>query len=466
MTLRRLASLALAALVATGSAASAFCGFYVATADEPLTNRASRVVLVHDAGHTVVTMASDVHGDPRQFALVIPVPTVIRRDQVRVVAPETVEHLAEYTKPRLVQYYDEAPCRTYPPPPPAPAPVAMAPVPLERRAAVRVEAAFSVAEYDIQVLSADDSDGLIGWLNRNGYRMPEAAGPVVGSYIAQGMHFFVAKVNLDRAHDLPGGFLHPIRVTYETPKFMLPIRLGTVNASGPQDMIVLALTRAGRVDVTNYRTLRMPTGLDVPEYVADRFGAFYDAAFDHAVQASGGNAVFLEYAWPVARAPAPCATLLGAAAVAGGVRRARRTLGCRQAQLRHAPARALRPGALPRGPAVPGDTGHRDLPGALRGPPAHRPGERASVQQGLPVQPHHPAEAVDAGTGQPDPAHRLGQAAGARRHAGAVEQGAGGMMAPRKTPMAERRQVACGAPRCVSAPEWDATPYLGSTLCF
>ena len=302
----RLALLATAALIAATTAAGAFCGFYVASTDEPLTNKASRVVLVHDAKQTVVTMASDVHGDPRQFALVIPVPTVIRREQVRIVKPETVEHLANYSKPRLVEYYDPNPCI----PPPVPAPV-MAFGPRSRgmaeaKSQVTVEAAFSVAEYDIKVLSATEGGALVDWLNANGYRMPAGAAPVVGSYLRQGMHFFVAKVNLDRMVDNPSGFLRPIRVTYQTPKFMLPIRLGTVNAAGPQDMIVLALTHTGRVEATNYQTAKMPTGVDVPEYIADRFGAFYDALFDRQVASHDGRAVFLEYAWPVSTNTSLC----------------------------------------------------------------------------------------------------------------------------------------------------------------
>jgi hypothetical protein len=299
----RLLPLAFAGVLALHSTAWAFCGFYVATADEPLVNKASRVVLVRRGEHTVVTMASDVHGDPKQFALVIPVPTVIRREQVRIVKPEIVEHLEEYSKPRLVQYFDTDPCM-----PPA-VYGAMAPPPLAlaaparmmiRHAPVRIEAAFSVEEYDILVLSADDSAGLIAWLNRNGYKMPADAGPVVGSYLKQHMHFFVAKVNLERMKNNPTGFLRPIRVDYDTRKFMLPIRLGTVNAQGQQDMIVLALTTGGRVDVTNYRTVRMPTGVNIPEYVSGKFGAFYDAVFARQLDAAAGSAVFLEYAWPIA----------------------------------------------------------------------------------------------------------------------------------------------------------------------
>ncbi len=54
------------------------------------------------------------------------------------------------------------------------------------------------------------------------------------------------------------------------------------------------------MEVTNYQTAKMPTGVDVPEYIADRFGAFYDALFDRQVERHDGRAVFLEYAWPVA----------------------------------------------------------------------------------------------------------------------------------------------------------------------
>ena len=77
---------------------------------------------------------------------------------------------------------------------------------------------------------------------------------------------------------------------------MLPLRLGTVNANGPQDLIVFALTHNGRIETTNYRTVKLPTGMDVPLYVKDEFGKFYTAMFDRAVEEQDMRAVFLEYA--------------------------------------------------------------------------------------------------------------------------------------------------------------------------
>lgn len=55
---------------------------------------------------------------------------------------------------------------------------------------------------------------------------------MLGSYINQKMHFLIAKVNLDRMALAGRRFLRPLQVRYETRKFMLPIRLGTVNTDG------------------------------------------------------------------------------------------------------------------------------------------------------------------------------------------------------------------------------------------
>jgi hypothetical protein len=299
-------------LAATALPAQAFCGFYVAQADARLFNRASKVVLAWDDGSAAVTMASDYEGDPRQFAVVIPVSTFIERKQIGIVDAAIIDHLDRYSAPRLVEYHDADPCATIRPgsmmafsAAGTAAPASAATV----RQKVVVEASYEVGEYDIEILSAAESDGLVDYLTSNGYRIPEGAESVLASYIRQKMHFFVAKVNLDRMQLQGGAFIRPLQIRYQSKKFMLPIRLGTVNADGPQDLIIYALTRHGRVETTNYRTVKMPSGVDVPLYVKDAFGDFYKAAFDRQVQREDMSAVFLEYAWnmgwcdPCAAAP-------------------------------------------------------------------------------------------------------------------------------------------------------------------
>jgi hypothetical protein len=301
-----------AVFAAIAGPAAAFCGFYVAKADSKLFNKSSKVVLARDGNTTAITMASDYQGAPKEFAVVIPVPTFIERKQIGVVEMKTIDHLDAFTAPRLVEYRDEDPCapremmvmrRSGGPVPAAMMNLATAG---GRYAGVTVEANYDVGEYDVSILSAQESDGLVNFLNDNGYRIPAGADAVLGSYIKQKMRFFVAKVNLDRMENLANGYLRPLQVRYETPKFMLPIRLGTVNASGPQDLIILALTRNGRVETTNYRTVKIPSDTNVPLYVKNEFGNFYKAMFDRAVEREDMRAVFVEYAWDMGWCD-PCA---------------------------------------------------------------------------------------------------------------------------------------------------------------
>jgi len=173
---------------------------------------------------------------------------------------------------------------------------------------VTIEAQYTVGEYDILILSAQESSGLETWLRQNGYRIPAGASTVIGSYLKQNMRFFVARVNLTEQAKLGYTYLRPLQVAYESPKFMLPIRLGMVNANGPQDLFVFALTRTGRVETTNYRTVKLPSDMELPVYLQEpgEFSSFYKAMFTRLVERQDRSAVFTEYAWDM-RWCDPCA---------------------------------------------------------------------------------------------------------------------------------------------------------------
>ena len=120
------------------------------------------------------------------------------------------------------------------------------------------------------------------------------------------MRFFVAKVNLGEQKRLGQTYLRPLQVAFESPKFMLPIRLGTLNANGDQELYVYTLTRTGRVETANYRTVKLPSNTEVPEFVQAEFSDFYRDMFTRQVDSQNGKAVFLEYAWDMAWCD-PCA---------------------------------------------------------------------------------------------------------------------------------------------------------------
>ena len=295
----------------------AFCGFYVAKTDASLFNNTSQVIIVRDGIQTVVTMSSDFKGEVKDFAMVVPVPEVLKKNQVRTVNSRIFTKADAYSAPRLVEYHDPRPC-------PYDQPITLSYSRAETKSIVAmgttsrkrkdkkeyqvtIEEEFSVDEYDIVILSAKESDGLERWLLDNGYKIPEGAREVLEPYIKSKMKFFVVKVNLEKMGKSPTQTLNPIQITYNSNNFMLPIRLGMANANGDQDMLVYTFTKKGRVETTNYRTTKVPSNRDVPIFVKSRFGEFYKDLFERSWKKESKNSVWLEYAWDIsATSPVKC----------------------------------------------------------------------------------------------------------------------------------------------------------------
>ncbi len=283
--------------------ALAFCGFYVAKADTSLYNQASQVIIARDGNRTVLTMSNDYQGDVKDFALVVPVPVILTEEQVHVGDSKILTRLDAFSAPRLVEYFDPDPCE------PAyldrrgfeSAPMMESGVEQKARSeeslGVTVEEQFSVGEYDIVILSAKESDGLETWLIQNDYQIPRGASKLLQPYIRQDLKFFVAKVNLEEYDQNSFENLRPLAMAYESPKFMLPIRLGMINAQGDQDLLVYLLSPQGQVELTNYRTVKVPSDVEVPEFVEATFKDFYQSMFQNSYEQENKQVAFLEYAW-------------------------------------------------------------------------------------------------------------------------------------------------------------------------
>ena len=296
------------------SSAQAFCGFYVSQADADLFNDSSKVIIARDGNKTVLTMANDFAGPVTDFAMVVPVPTVMQEGQIQIADPAIIDRIDAYSAPRLVEYHDSNPClrsewdRRR---------LDFA-SPIQEKAdnlgitqsaaalGVTIEASFDVGEYEILILSAEESTGLETWLNDTGYNIPEGASDVFNRYIAMGMKFFVAKVNIERFEESGNVFLRPLSMAMETDEFMLPIQLGTINSRGTQDLIVFLMSPEGRIETSNYPTVKIPSNMNLPEYVEDDFGSFYVDMLGHSYERMGEKSVFIEYAWDMAWCD-PCA---------------------------------------------------------------------------------------------------------------------------------------------------------------
>jgi hypothetical protein len=317
----RLSALALGALVMLAGAheARAFCGFYVSGADAKLTNDATQVVLMRDGTRTVLSMQNNYQGPPQDFAMVIPVPVVLQKENVKTLERSVFDRVDQLTAPRLVEYWEQDPCPRPMPPrrgmghgmvyPMAAAPPMME---MNKKGAVKIEAQFSVGEYDIVVLSATDATALDTWLRQNSYKIPAGAEPYLRPYVQMGMKFFVAKINIAKVRFERIGtgpeqaILSPIRFHYDSDAFNLPIRLGLINSAGTQDLVVTILARNQRYEVANYDNVAIPTNIDVSDATRKEFGAFYTTLFDQTM-AKHPRAVVTEYSWQTTSCD-PCPT--------------------------------------------------------------------------------------------------------------------------------------------------------------
>src|SRR6187200_2040444 len=104
-------------LLATATSAHAFCGFYVSGSGGKMFNDATQVVLMRQGTRTVLSMQNDYKGPLEDFAMVVPVPVVLKQADVKTLPRDVFERIDALGSPRLVEYWEQDPC-------PAPMPVA------------------------------------------------------------------------------------------------------------------------------------------------------------------------------------------------------------------------------------------------------------------------------------------------------------------------------------------------------
>ena len=219
--------------------ADAFCGFYVERRGAKLFNNATQVVLMREGTRTVLSMQNNYQGPPEDFAMVVPVPVVLRRRTSRRCRKEVFDRVDALGAPRLVEYWEQDPC--------APraerrrrwrggaAAARRRPAAAKARSGgVKIEAQFDVGEYQIVILSAKDSTGLDTWLRDEKYKIPDGrrAAPAA---VRRGRLEVLRRQGRPREGEVRRTGARCCRrcaSTTTADEFNLPIRLGLINSPG------------------------------------------------------------------------------------------------------------------------------------------------------------------------------------------------------------------------------------------
>jgi hypothetical protein len=308
--------IALAIVLAPGRA-HGFCGFFVAGSDAKLTNNASQVVLMRKGNRTVMTMSNTYQGPPENFAMVVPVPVVLQKENVKTLPADVFDKVDSLSAPRLVEYWEQDPCGSRIPGATGSSlswqDILVVPRKFAKKSrrdlGVTVEARFVVGEYEILILSAKESQGLDTWLRQSGYQIPPGAAVALAPYVRDKSKFFVARVDITKVRRDATGVvqLSPLRFAFDTNELRLPVRLGLLNAKGKQDLIVYVIHPTSRFEVANYANAFIPTNLEVGDGVRDNFSAFYAELFDATVERLRRKVIITEYAWQTTKCD-PCPT--------------------------------------------------------------------------------------------------------------------------------------------------------------
>ena len=295
MTITRSISLAFLAagafviLLAAPRPATA-CGgfFYDVSRIVPVEQNTARMLFeVNDDGTITALMEIRYSGAAEDFSWIIPVPDV---PDLGVAPPETLAMLDAVTAPTII-------------PPPTKCTQGPA-VPAPRAAGlgdewggdddgVGVLLTEQVGPYDATVLTADDPDALIDWLNAEGFLVTPEMEPQVAGYVAAEMVFVAVALSADSVVE----DIAPIHLTYPGTEPQIPITIATV-AAEPEMGIVTWIAGEDRYG---------PSGWSEFEIVVDDVhadprttGSNYYPLVSWRLDQAGGQAIIPEYIGPSA----------------------------------------------------------------------------------------------------------------------------------------------------------------------
>jgi len=220
-------------------------------ADTKLFNQASQVVLVRHDDKTFLTMANDFRGDLKEFAIVVPVPTVLGEGEIRVSDRALIEHLDAYSAAPARRVFRRQSVLAEGLPPRCGAPGHDRHARPTRRQTgrrglgVTIEARYTVGEYNILILSAprERASDLAAR-----QRLPPARRRVVRSWAAYSQSGDEVLRGARESGRAGAARLHvprPLQMAFESPKFMLPIRLAPSTPMAIKDSVRLRADAQG-----------------------------------------------------------------------------------------------------------------------------------------------------------------------------------------------------------------------------
>jgi hypothetical protein len=204
-----------------------------------------RAIIVRNGNTTTMTLSTAYTGDGEDFAWIIPTPAAPAEGDVTQAgerAEKAFEILDTITSPKI-RIED-------------PMGVVVGGVrggAVREAPQVQVRARFLLASYEVSILKATASSGLVQWLRDNGYAVSGKAGSVLGQYVARRWAFTAIKLRPSEQRRYNSEFLPPITIRYRSGQFVFPLRISAVSTVHPAK-ITLYVIAGSTVSCSNLVT--------------------------------------------------------------------------------------------------------------------------------------------------------------------------------------------------------------------
>jgi hypothetical protein len=241
-----------------------------------------KAILLYDAGREDMVLQVKYEGPVTEFGWLIPVPS---QPEIAVASMASFYELSRFTQ-EYVHHRER---------------VAFAGSggSGESLRPITVLEYFTVGAYDVAVLAAESADSLAAWLLENHFAFRQGSQTALGSYLEKRWFIVAIRVHLDQkggqirrgvspnpsskqtlrldvSEALRIGELHPIRISFDTPQCIFPLKVSSLNGKASEVLLyvlsVEPLTCAGLVKPVHHTDASGP-GYDLPGELDSSFPA-------------------------------------------------------------------------------------------------------------------------------------------------------------------------------------------------
>lgn len=194
------------------------CGGYLADAESRARSNGEQALVSFDGSTEEIVLSMAIQGSSKKAAWIMPVPAAAQvtlgesstfTDLARITAPKVVEKTTYWPFRDLELFGGRGGDRTYAAP----------------GAGVDVRQQMRLGPFEVVRLGGSSATEVTGWLQTNGYAVPETLGLNLTPYLAEKWEIVAVKLAPKETGGSLGGETPPLKLTFKSERIVYPMRL-------------------------------------------------------------------------------------------------------------------------------------------------------------------------------------------------------------------------------------------------